>query len=108
PSWISVAQCNGMILSFNTAQPAFSCNSAGFNALRGMAQALGSFAPPANGQNFNHALSAWTFNQSVATTPAATIETNSPIPLPSAGRFVTFQVDVAATSCSVLHPKLRF
>jgi uncharacterized repeat protein (TIGR01451 family) len=108
PTWISVGQCNGMVASFNSNFPAGSCTASGVANLKHMAAQIGTLDPPPAGAAFNHALTAWTSTLPVATTPAPTLETEAGIPLPTAGRFITFSVDVGVIFCQYDDPLLRF
>jgi uncharacterized repeat protein (TIGR01451 family) len=108
PFWISGPDCNGIVASFNSTTGDAGCtvNNVYNVYIRPLARALGNLG----GGDANDALSASTTGQTGA--PAADaiqLETASPVALPSAGRFITFSVDVAADSCNAPDdPLLKF
>jgi hypothetical protein len=112
PTWSHLVQCNGIVMSPNTAYPSppGAClQIVWVYALQPMARALGDFDPEGRDPAFNHTLTAWTDNQFVATTPAPLLESVDPIELPAPGRFVTFSVDTAVRNCNLPNdPLLRF
>ncbi len=105
--------CNGLVVNFNSPQPAtnlYGCNARANNVyplLLGMAEALGNMpggpADPAE----NHAVAAYT-HEGTEPADAIVFQTNSPIPLTTANRFITFSVDGAVRTCEMDHPELKF
>lgn len=103
PVWVSGANCNGIIASFNTSDT-LSCSFG--TQIRNQAQAMGIFHN-AGSANSNHALTAYTANQSPAV-DAVQFETVQSVALAAASRFVTFSVDAAAQNCHTTHPVFKF
>ncbi len=107
--WLNSAACNGVISAWNATATAGSCPSGIYNAFvrpiaRGMGAVLG-------GDDDNQVMSDVTISGfSAAQTPAATLETETAISLPSANRYITFSIDAGAVTCgpTAAHPLLRF
>ena len=102
PAWLSPAQCNGLILSEQDppTQPAgISCNGYWGSALL-FGEAFGSWegTDPAT----NHALVGYTNGDPGVN--SVKLQTNTPIPLPSANRFLVIRSDDAAQNCFAAHP----
>lgn len=108
PFWLSAAACNGFILSQAATfpgSPMCSGVASEFTDVRRKAAALGLLNSPQN-QSTNRAVSS---NTSQAGPNNARQFVSSLLTLPADGRFITFSVDAAATSCSVANnPLLRF
>ncbi|GMA33446.1 DUF7507 domain-containing protein [Litorihabitans aurantiacus] len=110
PYWLNTLACNGFIVGPTTPRPGGYCNDAGdFSSVQLKARMLGLLNSPQNSTT-NRALSTNTSGAS-GNAPANGImfATSGQVPLPSAtGRFITFSVDAAATSCQAAQPLLRF
>lgn len=118
PPWLT--RCNGWVASWSQpattaagagAQVADCLNQVSWNRVQQLSQALGML----NGQTQAQARSNLGVSAYTANNPGANlieIESSqvplSDIPVGGTGRFVTFAVDVAAVSCSVSAPLLRF
>jgi uncharacterized repeat protein (TIGR01451 family) len=107
PAWLNGAACNGIIGSFNSTTGTTLCPANIYDAFirpiaRGMGAALG-------GGDNNQVMADVTIGGFPApATPAATLETETPVPLPSTNRFVTFSIDAGAVTCNAAQPLLRF
>lgn len=107
PFWLNTTMCNGMVIDSTTAWNGADCLPAGgtaanantwFNMTKSLAQVLGQVAGSAS-PTTNAAVGAFTAGN--GTNNSVEFQTATPISLPSAtGRFVTFSVNAAATSCS--------
>ena len=107
PDWLSGPACNGIIGSFNSTTGSTGCSASVYNNyIRAIARGMGAVL---GGGNDNQVMGDVTVSGfPAAPTPAATLQTVSPIPLPSGSRFITFSVDVGVVSCNAGHPRLRF
>jgi hypothetical protein len=106
PAWLSFASCNGLILSEQdpAAQPPGTDCGGGYWALAlAMGAALGSWegADPST----NHVLVGYTAGDPG---PGVELQTDTPIPLPSANRFLTVRANAAAQNCGSTHPLYVF
>lgn len=103
-AWLDQTECNGTITTFASA-PEPHCHQgtpSGEGRTRQLAWVLGDQDPN------NHAMSAWSWLQTVTTNPPNGLEfsTASPIPLPHANRFLTTSLDLAAVSCTDTQPPI--
>ncbi len=107
PAWVSGPACNGLIGSFNSGAGATGCAAGTYNTfVRPIYLALGGGAGV--GED-NQGMSDVTVSGFPApSTPAATLQTAAPIPLPSTNRFINFSLDVGVVTCGGAHPLLRF
>jgi len=108
PAWINGPACDGIIGSFNSNAGTTGCSATVYNTfIRPVAQAIGNVF---GGGDDNQVLADVTATGAVpAPVNAATFQTATPVPLPSANRFITFSVDVGVTTCSApADPLLRF
>lgn len=99
PEWINEASCNGFILDSDSPQPA-ACRDTSFDGLKMLAGVMEAH----NGTK--SLLAAYTDSDPGAN--KVQFRTATPINVGSAGRFLTFSVDAAATSCWAGHPLMRF
>jgi hypothetical protein len=115
PYWRDAYHCNGFILGFTEAQPSTYCDDLvlEWQSVQAKAYALGLLHNPQDATT-NRALST---NTTWATTPntfgitpnQVEFATSGQLNLPAAsGRFITFSVNAAATSCAASPPLLRF
>jgi hypothetical protein len=106
PAWLR--NCNGYLTSLDapTTEPAGAgCGSGAWSIVKNLASALGTWSGAAD-PAANHAVTAYT--QADPGGGKVQLQTAEPIPLPAANRFLTFSVDVAATSCYTNAPQLSF
>ena len=124
PYWTSREACNGFIIDYSSPKQPADCTGVNgrvypsgpiaddtaehwYDALTALPYALGVIAGSSNPAT-NAAVSAFTTGS--GPNNAIEFQTQAPISLPAAtGRFVTFSVDVAESSCgSADHPQLMF
>lgn len=109
PAWISGPACNGLIASFNSGPGTTGCPASKYDTfIRPVAQALGN---EFGGGDDNQAMADATVTGFPAPpTPAPTLQTVSPVLLPSPNRFIAFSIDVGVTECTTApaNPLLRF
>ncbi|MCX6406947.1 MAG: hypothetical protein NTV28_08510 [Propionibacteriales bacterium] len=115
PFWVSRNNCNGFIIDHGSPRVAGDCNGAqtdtfgeqAYDSLTAIPRAIGLFNGLDSGAaNLNGAASSYTSGST--TDNEVQFETQSPIQLPAANRFVTFSVDAGAENCFATHPELRF
>lgn len=116
PFWTSRSACNGFIIDHGSPRVAGDCNGptsteaqgAGFyDNLTAVPRALGLNAGLSSAQaNLNGAAASYTSGGT--SDNEIQFETENPITLPAANRFVTFSVDAGAENCFATHPELRF
>ncbi|MFI6948544.1 hypothetical protein [Streptomyces sp. NPDC050422] len=108
PAWLSATNCNGIILDqAGGNQP--NCqdrNPAGMQTLKNQANVLGQVNGAAD-PTLNHVVSAFTDGANPGANKVE-FQTVNQIPLATTNRFITFSVDVAASSCSASAPLLEF
>jgi hypothetical protein len=104
PAWLTA--CNGWIVSLQNppTEPSGAGCGTWWPRAKDLAAALGQWAGGDSGTN--HAVSAYTNADPGA--GKVQLETQQPIPLTSAHRFLTFSVDAAAQNCNGAHPLLEF
>ncbi|MFB8085885.1 choice-of-anchor P family protein [Streptomyces sp. NPDC055992] len=104
PAWLTA--CNGWLVSAadSPTAPAGSGCGTSWPSQQAMASALAEWAgaDPIG----NHAVTAYTAGDPGA--GKTQLETVQPVPVASAGRFLTFSVDAAAVNCFAAHPLLEF
>jgi uncharacterized repeat protein (TIGR01451 family) len=102
--------CNGSIVqaaSPDSAQAASGCAGAGnYAAVRQLAYALGAHRDLTSPE-LNHAVTAYTEGGGPGANRVQ-LETESPVPLPAGGRFVTLAVDAVAVNCQSNDPLFNF
>lgn len=106
PAWLAAGNCNGLIVSEQdpVAQPAgIACNGFWSDALA-FGAAFGTWE--GTDASTNHALVGYTDGSPGA--DKVELQTNTPIPLPSADRFLIVRGDAAAQNCGGVHPQFMF
>jgi uncharacterized repeat protein (TIGR01451 family) len=102
--------CNGNIVEFKAApRSASNCDESAFDHVRQMAYALGILRKESKANaELNHAVTAFTDPGELKANEVP-FETVTPIPVAAQGRFITFSVDAAETSCvKKNYAKLKF
>jgi hypothetical protein len=106
PAWLSFASCNGLVLSAQgpVAQPpGTNCGGGFWPLVLDFGAALGSWE--GNDPSTNHVLVGYTAGDPG---PGVELQTVTPIPLPSANRFLTIRTDAAGQNCGSTHPLYMF
>jgi uncharacterized repeat protein (TIGR01451 family)/fimbrial isopeptide formation D2 family protein/LPXTG-motif cell wall-anchored protein len=113
--WLSRANCNGFIINQSSPRRGGDCNNASgedygtsiYDALTAVPRAIGLFLGQGSAAaNLNGAAASYTAGSTGDN--EVQFETETPIDLPAANRFVTFSVDAGAENCFATHPELRF
>jgi uncharacterized repeat protein (TIGR01451 family) len=99
PNWANYPACDGFVIDRTSTVATNECNgnTAAQSLIRNLASTLGQF----QGQAANNANAAVASYTTINAGPGIVLKTVQPIPLASAGRFLTFSTLVAAQSCAV-------